>query len=52
MFVIIRLKHRWCLSLSFDSHWSRVEVVTLNPEKQKMVATASAKHGHKVGLAA
>jgi hypothetical protein len=33
-------------------NWSRVEVVTLNPEKQKMVATASAEQGHNVGLAA
>jgi predicted nucleotidyltransferase len=33
-------------------NWSRVEVVTLNPEKQKMAATASAEHGHNVGLAA
>jgi hypothetical protein len=33
-------------------NWSRVEVVTLNPEKQKLVGTASAQRGHKVGLAA
>ena len=33
-------------------NWSRVEVVTLNPEKQKLVGTASAEQGHKVGLAA
>ena len=32
--------------------WSRVEVVTLNPEKQKLVGIPSAERGHKVGLAA